>query len=81
MKKLSCLKENIFILALILIIIPGNIIAQVKTEFLLEDRIVFDDYIEYIKPWKSNSKDLIMEKLLCFSRETLCGSYFGSECG
>lgn len=66
MKKLSCLKENIFILALILIIIPGNIIAQVKTEFLLEDRIVFDDYIEYIKPWKSNSKDLIMEKTALF---------------
>ncbi|MDD4778315.1 MAG: DUF1460 domain-containing protein [Fermentimonas sp.] len=62
MKKILSDKKKVFILTLALIVVSVNSAAQQSAVYLNEDRHIFNDYIEYIKPWSADSKKKILEK-------------------
>jgi hypothetical protein len=60
--KIFDLRRKATILVLAFITFSSNLSSQTKVIAIPEDRQIFNNYIEYIKPWRSESKDVILEK-------------------
>ncbi|MDD2298360.1 MAG: DUF1460 domain-containing protein [Fermentimonas sp.] len=66
MKKTVGIEGITFILTLTLIFVSVNLAAQPRALYMPEDIQVFNDYIDYIESWSSDSKEQILEKTAAF---------------
>ena len=68
MKKDSGFKWLLMFFAYVMITV--NLNAQQLALYHPEDQQIFNEYLEYIKPWKSDSNEIILEKTAMFFLET-----------
>lgn len=62
MRGIDNVAKSIFILYITLIILSGFLAPHPKALSILEDRQIFVNYMNYIQQWRSESKEVVLEK-------------------
>ena len=70
MKIVNGVMKNLFFLAIPFILLSGSLSPDLNTISKFEDRQIFENYIGYIEQWKSESKEVILEKTALYFLES-----------